>query len=165
MTGLAFRKVTQAAVWHYTNGYFANIPDTPGSHGSYTIYHLLVGNDLPIPNHIQLKIYHPNDPNYQNLVGFVLYDPLTVTMTDEVKIDPVTPSVPSTPTISHASQPKATYVRAANGIQTGVSQSFASYFVVSVIALFGFAAILKNKFCKRKRILPRTRFSFLDFLI
>ncbi|MDX8417001.1 SpaA isopeptide-forming pilin-related protein [Absicoccus intestinalis] len=145
MTSNAFRKVTQAAIWYYSDGQLVNIPDTPGSHGSYMIYHLLVESDLAVPNNIQLKLYHPDDPHYQNLVGFVLYEPLTITMIDKTKTVPVTPEVPPTPTRSYPSQPKVTDVRSTHGVQTGVSQSVGSYLFVSMIALFGFVAILKKQ--------------------
>ena len=109
------------------------------------IYHLLVESDLAVPNNIQLKLYHPDDPHYQNLVGFVLYEPLTITMIDKTKTVPVTPEVPPTPTRSYPSQPKVTDVRSTHGVQTGVSRSVVSYLFVSMIALFGFVAILKKQ--------------------
>ena len=85
------------AVWYYTDGQITNIPDTPGSHGSYMIYHVLVDSDLAVPNNIQLKFYRTDDSYYQNLIGFVRYVPLTITMTDKQKITPVTPNVPTSP--------------------------------------------------------------------
>ena len=145
MSNLAFRRVTQVAVWYYTDSQITNIPDTPGSHGSYMIYHVLVDSDLAVPNSIQLKFYRTDDSYYQNLIGFVRYVPLTITMTDKQKITPVTPNVPTSPTVSHTIQPKDTYEQSTYGVQTGTSQSSVPYLFLSVIALLGFVAIIKQK--------------------
>ena len=46
---------------------------------------------------------------------------------------------------SHTIQPKDTYEQSTYGVQTGTSQSSVPYLFLSVIALLGFVAIIKQK--------------------
>lgn len=145
LTDLAFRKVTQYAVWYFTDNLITNIPDKPSSHGSYMIYQSLVYGDMEVPDDLMMYIYIANDHQHQSLVGVNLYQPLTIVMVNSKATVPVTPKqpehpekhqdgkIPQTP-IKEKVQSNAENVQTASNVNGGTTWMYASM-IISFIAI------------------------------